>query len=172
MGIQLLCNGESYSCKYVDWIVFREEIANASIRYLRTIYNDMTDRPEQPDTDEQDQQQQPQQQQQQEEDQTRIEKILEYVDVNNCATIHDFIVLLSDVEFQNSFIYFELGGVFALLHKNDDEGYYTIGNSLDIDDTMELIEPHIIYDDVKNRYNSIKKVFQESVMSRRIVTIC
>jgi hypothetical protein len=158
MGIQLLCNGESYSCKYVDWIVFREEIANAAIRYLRTIYNEMTDRPEQPDTDE------PQQ-----EDQTRIEKILEYVEVNNCATIPDFIVLLSDVEFLNFFIYFELGGVFALLHKNDDEGYYTVGNSLDIEDTMELIEPHIIYDDVKNRYNSIKKVFQESVMSRRIV---
>lgn len=160
MGIQLLCNGESFSGKYTEWTVFREEIANASIRYLRSIYDEMMDRPAQPNNE------------QLLINQNRIEKILEYVDVNNCATIPDFIVLLNDTEFQNDFIYFELGGVFALLNKCDDYGYYTVGNSLDIEDTMDLIESYIIYDDVKQIYNSIKKVFQESVTVRRVVTIC
>ncbi len=105
-------------------------------------------------------------------EQTSIEKILEYVDTTNCSAIEDFAYFFKDIDFQNTFIYFELGGVYALLNKSDSDGYYTVGNSLDIVDTMELIEPYIIYDDVKSRYNSVKKVFNESVMARRVVTIC
>ena len=159
MGIDILCNGESYSCGYTAWSVFREEIANASIRYLRSLYDQMLRRAEQPNTE-------------QLAEQTCLEKIFEYIDTNNCGTLEDFFRFFKDIEFQNAFIYFELGGVYALLNKSDDDGYYTVGNSLDIVDTMELIEPHIIYDDVKTRYNSIKKVFEESILTRRVVSIC
>lgn len=159
MGIDILCNGESYSCGYASWSVFREEIANASIRYLKKIYDDMLNRTVESTAEQLD-------------EQTSIEKILEYVDSMNCSAIEDFAYFFKDIDFQNTFIYFELGGVYALLNKSDGDGYYTVGNSLDIVDTMELIEPYIIYDDVKSRYNSVKKVFNESVMARRVVTIC
>lgn len=159
MGIDILCNGESYSCGYTAWSVFREEIANASIRYLRSVYEQMLTREEQPNNE-------------QLAEQTCLEKIFEYIDTNNCCTLEDFFRFFKDMEFQNAFIYFELGGVYALLNKSDDDGYYTVGNSLDIVDTMELIEPHIIYDDVKTRYNLIKKVFEESVLTRKVVSIC
>ena len=159
MGIYILCNGESYSCGYASWSVFREEVANAAVRYLRSIYDEMLARPDQPNEE-------------QLAKQTRIAKILEYVDVNNCVAIEDFVQLFKDMEFQNTFNYFELGGIYALLNKSDDDGYYTVGNSLDIADTMELVEPHILYDDVKSRYNTIKKVFEESVLTRKVVVVC
>jgi hypothetical protein len=159
MGIEIICNEESYSCGYTSWSVFREEIANASIRYLKHIYDEMLRRTSEATPE-------------QLAEQTCIKKILEYVDTNNCGTFADFIQLLNDIEIQNAFVYFELGGVYALLNKSDDDGYYTVGNSLDIVDTMEVIEPHIIYDDVKTRYNRIKKVFEESVFTRKVVTVC
>ena len=156
MGIHILCNGESYSCGYTAWSIFREEVANAAIRYLRLIYDQLLSHPDD----------------ERHEEQTCIEKIIEYVEVNNCDTIEGFFRFFTEIEFQNAFNYFELGGVYALLNKGDDEGYYTVGNSLDIADTMELIEPHIIYDDVKTRYDLIKKVFEESVLTRKVVSIC
>ena len=159
MGIDILCNGESYSCGYVAWALFREEIANASIRYLNKIYDDMLNRTVESTTE-------------QLAEQTLIEKILEYVNSMNCITTEDFVYFFKDIDFQNTFIYFELGGVYALLNKGDGDGFYTVGNSLDIVDTMELVEPYIMYDDVKSRYNSVKKVFNESVMARRVVIIC
>jgi hypothetical protein len=159
MGIQILCNEESYSCGYTSWSVFREEIANASVRYLRALYDRMRLRNVEADAEEV-------------AEQTCLEKIIEYIDTNNCCTIEDFALFFKDMEFQNAFIYFELGGVYALLNKSDDDGYYTVGNSLDIVDTMEIIESHIVYDDVKSRYNTIKKVFEESVLTRKVVSIC
>ena len=159
MGIQILCNEESYSCGYTSWSVFREEIANASVRYLRALYDRMMLRTEEANEE-------------QNAEQTCLEKIIEYIDTNNCCTLEDFFQFFKDMEFQNAFIYFELGGVYALLNKSDDDGYYTVGNSLDIVDTMEIIEAHIVYDDVKTRYNWIKKVFEESVLTRKVVSIC
>ena len=159
MGIQILCNNESYSCGYTSWSVFREEVANASIRYLQSIYEQMLQRTEEANEE-------------QNAEQTCLEKIFEYLHANNCGTLEDFFRFFNDMKFQNAFIYFELGGVYALLNKSDDDGYYTVGNSLDIVDTMELIEPHILYDDVKRRYDCIKKVFEESVLTRKVVLVC
>jgi len=139
--------------------VFREEIANASVRYLRALYHQMTLRTVEPDAEEL-------------AEQTCLEKIIEYIDTNNCVTIQDFSQFFKDMEFQNAFIYFELGGVYALLNKSDDDGYYTVGNSLDIVDAMEISEAYILYDDVKSRYDTIKKVFEESVLTRKVVSVC
>lgn len=154
MGIYLLCNGVSYSCGYSSWMVFREEIANASIRYLKKIYDEML----LTNTE-------------QTHEQTRLEQLLEYVNVNECGTLPDYLRLFNDNDFLNLYIYYNLGGVFSLLNKSDDDGFYSIGNSVDIIETLNLLEPYFLYDDVKRQYELVKNVFKESVLSLQIVVI-
>jgi hypothetical protein len=156
MGIDLVCNNKSYRCGYSRWNTIREEIANASIRYLRKIYDELF---------------------YSNTDYTAnyrlvLEKIFEYIETNNCGTVIDFCeLLMSDLEFQNAFIYFKVGGVYPLLNKQDIDGYYTAGNSLDIIETINIIEQYIELDDVKQSIPSIKNVFYESVSTQIVVSI-
>ena len=161
MGIHLACDNVSYSCGYGAWDTAREEIAHAAVTYLRSIYDYMlTGNLYNGFVEEE-----------QAEVQVRIEKLLEYVEVNNCVTIRDFIQMLSDFDFQNIFILFDLGGVYALLNKSDDDGYYSVGNSYDIAHTLSIIDNYVIYDEVKRNYMYIKKVFDESRDTKKRVVI-
>jgi hypothetical protein len=155
MGLLLLCNGTSFSCKYTEWINFREELANASVRYLQKIYTEMLyTNLEQTD------------------EQTRLEQLLEYMDVNNCATLQDYSQLFTDGDFVNTFVYYRLGGVFALLNKPDYGGLYSVGNATDIAETMEIIREYVKYDDVKVHYENVIKVFKESSQTNNNIVIC
>ena len=156
MGIILLCDDEEYSCGYSRWDVIREELANASVRHLRAIYDVILeeDNPQNAYI------------------QTEVEKLLDYIGVHNCCTVADFGYLFIDKDFVNTFIFFNVGGIFALLNKSDAEGYYSVGNSVDIVKAIEIIEPHILLDDVKDSIYHIKKVFHKSVSSEKIIHIC
>ena len=156
MGILLMCNDADYSCGYSRWNTIREEIANAAVRYLQTIYEELLQSNDEENAY----------------TRTELEKLIEYVDTNNCCTITDFGYLFIDKDFVNLFIRFDVGGVYALLNKSDDDGYYSVGNAVDIVKTFELVETHIVFDDVKSSLPYIKKVFEESVRLGKMIRIC
>jgi hypothetical protein len=155
MGILLVCNDVRYSCGYTRWDGIREELANASVRYLRSVYDGIFEL-----NDEQNAY-----------IQTELEKLFEYISTNNVCTTTDFGYFFINKEFVNTFIYFHLGGIYALLNKSDYDGYYSVGNSVDIVKTLEFIENYIEIDDVKFAFYDIRKVFEESVQSGQMVDI-
>jgi hypothetical protein len=154
MGICINCEGSLFSCGYSHWNTIREEIANAAIAYLREEHAKMEDANE---TDSYNYQQ--------------LSRILDYVDEYNCGTISDFMYLFENADFLNTFIYYHLGGVFALLNKSDDNGYYTAGNSLDICETIDIVFDHIQYEDIKAGIPAVKSVFEKSVNERKCVVV-
>jgi hypothetical protein len=154
MGFEIVCENVSFSCGYSTWMVIREEIANASLRYLRKVYDDML---VVNDT--------------QTAEQTFMEQLLEYIDLSGCETMPDFLRLFSDVDFLNTFIYHRVSGVFALLNKSDTDGFYSVGNSMDIVETMDILREYICYDDVKAMYGRIREVFTESIRAKNLVVI-
>lgn len=156
MGILLMCNDAEYSCGYSRWNTIREEIANAAVRYLQTIYEELLQSNDEENAY----------------TRTELEKLIEYVDTNNCCTITDFGYLFIDKDFVNLFIRFDVGGVYALLNKSDDDGYYSVGNAVDIVKTFDIVDTHIVLDDVKSSVPDIKKVFEESISSGKMVHIC
>jgi hypothetical protein len=151
-----MCNDAEYSCGYSRWNTIREEIANAAVRYLQTIYEELLQSNDEENAY----------------TRTELEKLIEYVDTNNCCTITDFGYLFIDKDFVNLFIRFDVGGVYALLNKSDDDGYYSVGNAVDIVKTFDIVDTHIVLDDVKSSVPDIKKVFEESISSGKMVHIC
>ena len=154
MGICINCEGVMYSCGYTRWENFREEIANASIEYLKTEYNTILENGANDSYLE-----------------NQLSKLMEHIDVNNCKTIPDFMALFSNANHLNLFIYYNMSGVFSLLNKSDDDGYYTVGNATDIVQTFRLIEKYIQDDDITEQLRQVKKVFKTSVEQQKIVSI-
>lgn len=69
--------------------------------------------------------------------------------------VYEFnLLILNTVYAIDSFIHFDVNGVISLCNKNDCEGYYSSGNSLDIINLLDLIKNHIQNTD-KEIYNMI-----------------
>jgi hypothetical protein len=154
MGICINCEGVMYTCGYTRWENFREEIANASIRYLQNEYETILLNGANESYLERE-----------------LSELMEYIDINNCKTINDFTRLFSIANSLNLFIYYNMSGVFALLHKSDDDGYYTVGNAVDILQTFSLVEDYIVDTNVKEMFAQVKKVFDTSVQKQKLVSI-
>jgi len=154
MGITIQCESLQYSCGYSFWNTVREEIAKAAIEHLRVNHNKMEEAGE---TDSYNYRQ--------------LSNVIEYADENNCGTIPDFMYLLENMDFLNTLIYYNLGGVYSIINKSDDTGYYTAGNSLDIVQTIDIVSEYIEYSDVRAAIPNIKKVFDHSVEKRKMVLV-
>lgn len=154
MGFCINCGGVMYNCRYTDWVNFREEIAKSAVVFLVNEYDTLLKNGANESYLE-----------------NQLSKIMEYIDVNNCSTIPDFMYLFENSDMLNTFIYYRLGGVYALLNKSDDDGYYTVGNSIDIVHTFQFIEQFIENDDTKNALVEITKVFQKGIDEKKLVAI-
>ena len=78
--------------------------------------------------------------------------------------------------FIDTLVFFNISGLYAFCNKSDCEGYYSVGNSYDICQLFKLIKNFYIVDkevfqDINKTINKIKKIFQESVRKRKIITI-
>jgi len=151
MGIQITCEGETYTCGYTSWMVFREEVGHAAIRYLQNLEFPECEEP------------------------TYLEKsvkrVLDYVEENNCGTVPDYLYLLQHDDYLNTFVHYQLGGVFALLNKSDDDGCYSVGNAVDILDTFRQIDTLVEDTEVKSSIESLTKVFEQSVQHKKMAMI-
>jgi hypothetical protein len=114
---------------------------------------------------------------------SKIKQIINKIRENNISS--DMIIeyfkslLLNDYYYNNAFIYFNVGGLYALCNKNDTEEFYSSGNSFDICELFNIIEPYMKkYEGYESIYikegrvsNTIYEVFKQSVDTREKVSI-
>jgi hypothetical protein len=99
------------------------------------------------------------------------------VEIDNI--INKLLIYCHKLQFIDALNYFDIGGVFALCNKNDFQGYYTPGNSLDICSLLDKIKPFIkiydiydcIYIEESRDTACIYNLFKESVVSLTKISI-
>jgi len=148
MGVVFECIEKDYSCSYSSWNAVRVEMACATMRYLES----------EVDNEKMQQNQ-------------MICEILAHK-VNLTQSVDEFLAFMSDYpNFINYFIVLDIYGLYVLLNKGDDTGYYSPGNAKDILMLFKLIKPFILNDNVKQRIPHIRKLFRESVNTNHYITI-
>lgn len=151
MGVDFYCGDFTYGASYGGWNELRRTVIKSTFDYIQDkfqkdfeLYNSITD----------------------EEDEHYIGdgstyncykkdtlKIIELMQsaskkpnifgMNIDNTINDFIGITRNLSYVDALIYFDIGGLYSLCNKSDCEGFYSIGNSVDICQLFDLIEPFI-----------------------------
>jgi hypothetical protein len=102
------------------------------------------------------------------------------IEIPNDDYINKFINVCN-LNYINALNRFNIGGLYALCNQSDCEGYYTPGNSLDICQLFDIIEPFVkkyssthscIYDTDNAIENTIYEVFEHSYKTLKNVKIC
>lgn len=158
MGIWIYCDKKEYSCSYGSWDKFRMATINATFKYIKS-YISLTEITEY--------------------DKVYADNLLEFIDKIESETNLDIDIFLNYCKqspFVDTLVFFNISGLYAFCNKSDCEGYYSVGNSYDICQLFKLIKNFYIVDkeifqDIHKTINKIKKVFQESVRKRKIITI-
>lgn len=151
MGVDFHCGDVSFGCGYSTWNDIRIDIIKATFNYILdkfqkdyNLYKDL-------DTD----------------DKNwigegsehyiykmEILKIIETTRVGEKRTsavfqietdytINNFINTTRTLSHVDALIYFNIGGLFSLCNKSDNQGYYSPGNAVDICQLFDLIEPFV-----------------------------
>jgi hypothetical protein len=158
MGIWIYCDKKEYSCSYGSWDKFRMATINATIKYIKSYIN-LTEITEY--------------------DQIYANKLLEFIDKIESEPNLDndiFLEYCKQLLFIDTLVFFNISGLYAFCNKSDCEGYYSVGNSYDICQLLKLIQKFYTVDkdffqNINKTVNKIKKIFQESVRKRKIITI-
>jgi hypothetical protein len=151
MGVDFYCEDVTYGCSYSGWNKLRKTIIQATFDYIQDkfqkdfeAYNSITDEEDKHDIG----------------DgsaydcyKKNILKIIEAmqsaskktnvfgIDIDN--TVNNFIVLTRNLSYIDALIYFDIGGLYSLCNKSDCDGFYSVGNSVDICMLFDLIEPFV-----------------------------
>ena len=185
MGIDLTCDTKNFSCSYSSWHNIRAELIEATFAYLEDLIANQTKGI----------------------DEERLEysvigHLKQYITEirEECASfendkppISPFALLFSkrtifnafsehlgDLCFINILIQFGVGGIYTLCNKSDCEGFYSVGNSYDICELLNVIKPFTIknkdnLDDEENYIyrctDKLIELFQESLDKKLIVYI-
>ena len=185
MGIDLTCDTKDFSCSYSSWHNIRAELIEATFAYLEDLIANQTKGI----------------------DEERLEysvigHLKQYITEirEECASfdndkppISPFALLFSkrtifnafsehlgDLCFINILIQFGVGGIYTLCNKSDCEGFYSVGNSYDICELLNVIKPFTIknkdnLDDEENYIyrctDKLIELFQESLDKKLIVYI-
>jgi hypothetical protein len=187
MGIDLTCDTKDFSCSYSSWHNIRAELIEATFAYLEDLIAHQTTGI----------------------DEERLEysvfgHLKQYITEirEQCASFENnkppinsnpFALLLSkhtifnafsehlgDLCFINILIQFGVGGIYTLCNKSDCEGFYSVGNSYDICELLNVIKPFTIknkdnLDDEENYIyrctDKLLDLFQESLDKKIIVCI-
>ena len=152
MGVMFLCDTVEYTCAYSSWNKIRMGLLHASMDFLQGLilvpgHNDdaILAKNMQLLLNER-------------EKMTDVDQFNRIVHEYN----HNMIDLL---------IRMELGGLYALMHKQDDTGYYSPGNALDILILLKKVGARIPDKGVRERIPSIKKLLKHSVATRKPILI-
>jgi hypothetical protein len=151
MGVLFICVEKEYSCAYGSWNIVRNEMATATMRYLESLV-----------------------------DITNAEKMHENKLICDILTqkenltkgVDEFLeTMYQNKRFINQFIELNIYGLYALLNKADDHGFYSPGNSKDIILLIRKIKPFIEVENVLERIPGIRKMLRESVKKNHHITI-
>lgn len=167
MGILLLLDTAQFSCEYGYWNNIRMEIVYASLLYLENrlilyetnmvlidnktklkYYSELSLK-----------------------DINAIKNILRHKTGMVDAFCFNDIVNNYGNDMINDFIRFDIGGLWSLMSKSDDIGYYSPGNSLDIIILLKRLEMYITEPVLQKDIVQIKKVFNHSVATRKPVQL-
>jgi hypothetical protein len=190
MGVDFYCGDVTFGCSYGGWNELRRNVIKATFDYIQDkfqreeeLYKNITD----------------------EEDDNFIGegstyncykkdiiKLIEAMNSSNTPknvfginidnTINNFINLCRNLSHVDSLIYFDIGGLYSFCNKSDCEGFYSVGNSVDICQLFDLIEP-FIEKNSKDTYSAIYKqedrifgnraydLFKESATQNKRITI-
>jgi len=152
MGVLFQCIDTDYSCAYGSWNIVRKEMLCATMRYLESKV-DVTDT----------------------EKMYHNKMICEILGrkVDLTKGVDEFLEeMIIHSKFINHFIALDIYGLYALINKADDSGYYSPGNSKDILMLFKRVKPFIVDENVLQRITQIRKMFRESVKKNHCITIC
>ena len=86
--------------------------------------------------------------------------------------VDDFLETMEqNKRFINQFIELDIYGLYALLNKADDHGFYSPGNSKDILMLFKRVKSFILGEDVQQSISQIRRMFRESVRKNHHITI-
>lgn len=152
MGVLFMCIDTDYSCAYGSWNIVRKEMLCATMRYLESRV-DVTDTGKMYNN-------------------KMICEILERKE-DLIKGVDEFLEEMTNQhKFINHFIVLDIYGLYALINKADDSGYYSPGNSKDILMLFKRVKPFIVDKNVLQRITQIRKMFRESVKKNHCITIC
>ena len=152
MGVLFMCIDTDYACAYGSWNIVRKEMLCATMRYLESRV-DVTDTGKMYHN-------------------KMICEILERK-VDLIKGVDEFLEEMTNQhKFINHFIALDIYGLYALINKADDSGYYSPGNSKDILMLFKCVKPFIVDENVLQRITQIRKMFRESVKKNHCITIC
>jgi hypothetical protein len=187
MGVEFHCLETEFGCSYGSWNKIRTSIIKSTFEYIQNKFEN--DKELHKDVDDKE-----------DEDyigegssyylyMTLIQKFIDIsitkqsfqsiFDVEIDNIINKLLIYCHKLQFIDALNYFDIGGVFALCNKNDFQGYYTPGNSLDICSLLDKIKPftkpYEIYDCIyieESRDTAcIYNLFKESVVSLTKISI-
>jgi hypothetical protein len=97
--------------------------------------------------------------------------IQKYYEINETGefNINIFINNLS-LEEIDTLIYFDLGGLYFFINKNDCDAFYSVGNSVDIIKMFDVITSKI-NNDLESMVHKLKNLFNESIHTSKIIII-
>ena len=187
MGVDFYCGDVTYGCSYGTWNALRKLVIKSTFDYIQDkfqkdfeLYNSILD----------------------EEDQHFIGEGSTY----NCYKtdvikiilsmagpleknifgfdnhINNFIDITRNLSYVDALIYFDIGGLYSLCNKSDCEGFYSVGNSVDVCQLFDLIEPFVkLNDEYKHSAiyvsgtgfycKSLYELFKESKTQNKKITI-
>lgn len=180
MGIILYCYKSKFACGYSLWDNIKLNLILSTIDYIKEkIIQDYSKYNEE-----------------------KLKKLKSIIEKINTLLIFDIIDIFKEILSsscnKNTFIYFNLGGLYELCNKSNYEGNYTYENSINICKLFEMIKPYMkkyygyeyIYgydyqvkkeyieymrNNKKNNeinYECLYKIFKESVDKKIDIKIC
>jgi hypothetical protein len=79
---------------------------------------------------------------------------------------------LETMDMQNLFILFNMGGIVPLMLKEDNEGFYTTGNAVDLLVAIDILFKNDALEDIKKTLlDEFKEVLRESIRKIKFITV-
>ena len=151
MGVLFICDTAEYSCAYGSWNNIRMGLLSASLRYLQHLVRGV-------DASDPTAYKAIQLILNEKYKMTDVDRFIEIVDSHG----HDMV---------DGMNYLNIGGLWVIMNKRDDEGYYTPGNALDILILIKQVKSFVDKKDIKERLYSVKKVLNHSVVTKQYIKI-
>ena len=157
MGIQLYLKGkhkERITFTYTEWTFLKINLIKSAIKFIEELI--ITNSIENKDKIFND-------------DLNNI--IQKYYEINETGefNINIFINNLT-LEEIDTLIFFDLGGLYFFINKNDCDAFYSVGNSVDIIKMLDVIADKF-NNDLQFIVNQLKNLFNESISTSKIIII-
>lgn len=154
MGVDFYCENYNFSTSYSRWNEIRLSILTATLNYLNYTFDNNNVKSSN-DADNYNY------------FMNKIKTVIE-INKNYQKTYGELCVnyFISSLKETESFIYFNVFGIYVLFNKSDCEGFYSPGNALDICYLLNLIKPYMIntteFNTVYVNNSSVYNLFNES----------